>query len=236
MDVKVLDFEGPLALLLHLIKESKVDIFNIPMEDITSQYLSYLHTLEVIDLEKASIYLPLASELMEIKAKMLLPKNEIEKEEAEDPRDDLVKRLLEYEAYKEITKSLKEKEQERKKVYTKLPSVLTPYMEENNIIENDNTLDDLIDAFQKFLKRKEEEKPLKTKVTLKEITISSRRLEIQSILKTKKRAKFKELFHHYSRSYVVATFLAILEMARESYLKITQDGLFEEIIVEVKEE
>lgn len=236
MDVKVLDFEGPLDLLLHLIKESKVDIFNIPMEDITSQYLSYLHTLEVIDLEKASIYLPLASELMEIKAKMLLPKNEIEKEEAEDPRDDLVKRLLEYEAYKEITKSLKEKEQERKKVYTKLPSVLTPYMEENNIIENDNTLDDLIDAFQKFLKRKEEEKPLKTKVTLKEITISSRRLEIQSILKTKKRAKFKELFHHYSRSYVVATFLAILEMARESYLKITQDGLFEEIIVEVKEE
>ena len=200
MDVKVLDFEGPLDLLLHLIKESKVDIFNIPMEDITSQYLSYLHTLEVIDLEKASIYLPLASELME------------------------------------ITKSLKEKEQERKKVYTKLPSVLTPYMEENNIIENDNTLDDLIDAFQKFLKRKEEEKPLKTKVTLKEITISSRRLEIQSILKTKKRAKFKELFHHYSRSYVVATFLAILEMARESYLKITQDGLFEEIIVEVKEE
>ncbi len=236
MDVKVLDFEGPLDLLLHLIKESKVDIFNIPMEEITSQYLSYLHTLEVIDLEKASIYLPLASELMEIKAKMLLPKNEIEKEEAEDPRDDLVKRLLEYEAYKEITKSLKEKEQERKKVYTKLPSVLTPYMEENNIIENDNTLDDLIDAFQKFLKRKEEEKPLKTKVTLKEITISSRRLEIQSILKTKKRAKFKELFHHYSRSYVVATFLAILEMARESYLKITQDGLFEEIIVEVKEE
>ncbi len=233
MDIKILDFEGPLDLLLHLIKENKMDIFDIPMEQITNQYLSYLHALKVIDLEKSSIYLPLASELMEIKARMLLPKKEESMEEnEEDPREELVKRLLEYEAYKEITKTLKEKEELRKQIYTKIPSSLTSYMEEEVTMEGDSTLDDLVEAFQKFLKRKEEEKPLQTKVTLKEITVSSRRLEIASILKKKKKVKFIELFHQYSKPYIVATFLAILEMARESYLTITQDHLFDEIIIE----
>ena len=234
MDVKVLDFEGPLDLLLHLIKESKMDIFDIPMEQITNQYLTYLHQLEVIDLEKASVYLPLASELMEIKARMLLPKEEVCSEEAEeDPREELVRRLLEYEAYKEISKTLKEKEEIRRQVYTKIPSSLASYKEDDTVIEGDLTLEDLMDAFQKFLKRKEEEKPLKTKVTIKEITVTSRKLEISSILKKKGKVKFQELFEHYTKPYVVATFLAILEMARESSLKIKQEKTFGEIIVEV---
>lgn len=234
MDLKLLDFEGPLDLLLHLIKESKMDIFDIQIEEITNQYLSYLHTLEVIDLETASVYLPLASELMEIKARMLLPRKEVEvQEEVEDPREELVRRLLEYEAYKEITKTLKEKEADRSQVHTKLPSSLEPYMDTENNITTDVTLDDLMDAFRKFLKRKNEEKPLSTKVTMREITVSSRKLEIKSFLKTRKQAKFTELFRDTSKPYIVATFLAILEMARESALKITQDHLFDEIIVEV---
>ena len=233
MDVKILDFEGPLDLLLHLIKESKMDIFDIPMEQITKQYLSYLHELEEIDLEKASIYLPLASELMEIKARMLLPKKEeIEEDEEIDPREELVRRLLEYEAYKEISKTLKEKEDERKQYFTKIPSPLSPYMEEDKGLEGDLTLDDLVDAFKKFLKRKEEEKPLKTKVTMKEITVSSRKLEISSILKNKGKVKFQELFEHFTKPYIVATFLAILEMARENSLLIKQEKTFGEIIVE----
>ena len=233
MDVKILDFEGPLDLLLHLIKESKMDIFDIPMEQITKQYLSYLHELEEIDLEKASIYLPLASELMEIKARMLLPKKEeIEEDEEIDPREELVRRLLEYEAYKEISKTLKEKEDERKQYFTKIPFPLSPYMEEDKGLEGDLTLDDLVDAFKKFLKRKEEEKPLKTKVTMKEITVSSRKLEISSILKNKGKIKFQELFEHFTKPYIVATFLAILEMARENSLLIKQEKTFGEIIVE----
>ena len=233
MDVKILDFEGPLDLLLHLIKESKMDIFDIPMEQITKQYLSYLHELEEIDLEKASIYLPLASELMEIKARMLLPKKEeIEEDEEIDPREELVRRLLEYEAYKEISKTLKEKEDERKQYFTKIPSPLSPYMEEDKGLEGDLTLDDLVDAFKKFLKRKEEEKPLKTKVTMKEITVSSRKLEISSILKNKGKVRFQELFEHFTKPYIVATFLAILEMARENSLLIKQEKTFGEIIVE----
>ncbi len=233
MDVKILDFEGPLDLLLHLIKESKMDIFDIPMEQITKQYLSYLHELEEIDLEKASIYLPLASELMEIKARMLLlKKEEIEEDEEIDPREELVRRLLEYEAYKEISKTLKEKEDERKQYFTKIPSPLSPYMEEDKGLEGDLTLDDLVDALKKFLKRKEEEKPLKTKVTMKEITVSSRKLEISSILKNKGKVKFQELFEHFTKPYIVATFLAILEMARENSLLIKQEKTFGEIIVE----
>ncbi len=232
MQLKLFDFEGPFDLLLHLIKENKMDIFDIQMEVITKQYLAYIHTFERIDLEKTSAHLPLASELMEIKAKMLLPRQTEEEELEEDPREELVLRLLEYEAYKEITKTFKEKELDRMQIHTKLPASLEPYTTEEQVIEKEMDLTDLVEAFEKFLRRKEEEKPLHTKVTMKEITVSSRRLEITSFLKKYKKARFTELFKERSKSYIVATFLAILEMAREKQLKITQDHLFDEIIVE----
>lgn len=234
MQLKLSDFEGPLDLLLHLVKENKMDIFDIQMEVITEQYLAYLHSFEVIDLEKASVYLPLASELVEIKARMLLPKEQEKvEEEEEDPREELVMRLLEYEAYKEISKTFKEKELDRRQIHTKLPASIDSYKVEEQPVNTSTTLEDLMDAFQKFLKRKEEEKPLHTKVTTKEITVSSRKLEIASFLKKQKKARFSELFHDFSKPYIVATFLALLEMARERKLKITQDHLFDEIIVEV---
>lgn len=234
-DLKINDFEGPMDLLLHLIKESKMNIFNIKVEQITDQYLNYIEFQESLNLEIASEYLVLASELIEIKSKMLLPNEKIEEdEEVEDPREELINRLLEYEAYKEITKALKEKENIRKEIYTKAPSNIKNYMEEDTSIKGDITLDNLIDAFQKFLERQKELKPLSTKVTEKEITVSSRKHDIFRILKERKKISFYELFPIVTREYVVATFLAILEMAKSNELTITQNETFDDIICEVK--
>ena len=234
IEFKINEFEGPLDLLLHLIKESKMDIMNIEIEEITNQYMSYLHEQEKMNLEIASEYLVLASELLEIKSKMLLPsfKNE-EEEEEEDPREELVNRLLEYQAYKEITKVLQEKEELRKEIYTKSPENIKNYIDENKEINLDISLDDLVDAFKKFLDRKKDNKPLKTKVTVNEISVSSRRHDIKRLLKDKKKVSFFELFPVVSKEYVVATFLAILEMAKNKELVITQNDTFDDIICEV---
>ena len=186
LDITINEFEGPLDLLLHLIKESKMDIFDIQIEEITNQYLEYIEECEKMNLEVASEYLVLASELIEIKSKMLLPNEKLEEVE-EDPREELVNRLLEYESYKEITKTLKEKEEIRHEIYTKAPSY-NEYIEEDTKIQGDVSLDDLIDAFEKFLERKKETKPIATKVTSKEITVSSRRLDIKKMLKKEKKS------------------------------------------------
>lgn len=234
-DLKMDEFEGPLDLLLHLIKESKMDIFDIKIEDITDQYMKYIKHQESMNLEVASEYLVLASELLEIKSKLLLPHEQvIEDSYEEDPREQLVKRLLEYEAYKEITKTLKEKESERKEIYTKAPSSIEKYLSLDTELKSDVTLDDLVDAFQKFLERKKETKPLSTKVTQKEITVSSRRSDISRLLKKKGKLSFFELFPVVTKEYIVATFLAILEMAKSKELMITQNDTFDEILCEVR--
>lgn len=234
-DLKMDEFEGPLDLLLHLIKESKMDIFDIKIEDITDQYMKYIKHQESMNLEVASEYLVLASELLEIKSKLLLPHEQvIEDSYEEDPREQLVKRLLEYEAYKEITKTLKEKESERKEIYTKAPSSIEKYLSLDTELKSDVTLDDLVDAFQKFLERKKETKPLSTRVTQKEITVSSRRSDISRLLKKKGKLSFFELFPVVTKEYIVATFLAILEMAKSKELMITQNDTFDEILCEVR--
>ncbi len=234
IEFKINEFEGPLDLLLHLIKESKMDIMNIEIESITKQYMDYLDEQEKMNLEIASEYLVLASELLEIKSKMLLPsyKNE-EDEEEEDPREELINRLLEYQAYKEITKVLQEKESLRKEIYTKSPENIKNYIDEVKEINIDVSLDDLVEAFKRYLQRKHDNKPLKTKVTVNEISVSSRRHDIKRLLKDKKKVSFFELFPIISKEYVVATFLAILEMAKSQELKITQNDTFDDIICEV---
>ena len=224
LDLKINEFEGPLDLLLHLIKESKMNIFDIKIEQITDQYLKYIESQEKMNLEIDSEYLVLASELIEIKSKLLLPNEKVEDEEEEDPREELINRLLEYGAYKEITKTLKEKEELRQEIYTKAPSNIQEYIENNTEIKSDITLDDLVDAFQKFLERKKESKPLSTKVTEK---------DIRNILKKKKKISFFELFPVISREYIVATFLAVLEMAKNKELIITQNDTFDDITCEV---
>lgn len=234
MEFRINDFEGPLDLLLHLIKESKMDIMNIEIESITKQYMDFLDKQEKMNLEVSSEYLVLASELIEIKSKLLLPNNKnVEEEEEEDPREDLVNRLLEYQAYKDITKMLHEKESLRKDIYTKSPENIKQYLDEVKEIHADVSLDDLISAFQKYYQRKIENRPLNTKVTVKEISISSRRHDIKKILKNREKVSFFELFETFSKEYVVATFLAILEMAKDKELVITQNEAFDDIVCEV---
>ena len=231
MEFRVEGFEGPLDLLLHLIKENKMDIFDIEINLITEQYLKYINNLEKVNLE-ISEYLVLASELIEIKAKMLLPKKKQEMEiEEEDPREELVNKLLEYQAYKEISKDLKEKEELRSEIYTKAPEKYSNYQEEETTFEG-GSVDLLIDAFKKFLIRKEEEKPLNTKVTKKGISVSSRRHEIKNLLKEKGKVSFYQMFSIRSREYIVVTFLAILEMAKNKELIIHQEEIYDEIICE----
>lgn len=235
LDLKINEFEGPLDLLLHLIKENKMDIFDIKIEEITEQYLSYIRKQESMNLEVDSEYLVLASELIEIKSKLLLPhEKEVFDEEESDPREELMNRLLEYQAYKEITKTLKEKELIRQEIYTKAPSSLKEFVDSDTDIKMDITLDDLVDAFQKFLERKKESKPLATKVTENEITVSSRRSDIKMLLSKGKKVSFFKLFPVYTKEYVVATFLAVLEMVKNKEIIITQNDTFDDIVCEVR--
>lgn len=233
-EVKIDAFEGPLDLLLHLIKESKVDIWKIKIVDITNQYLNYIQAMENLNLNIASEYLVMASELVEMKSKMLLPRLVTEEEtEEEDPREKLIQRLVEYQKYKDMTKSFKELESIRHEFFTKAPESLKEYADNDTIISNDVTLDDLMNAFQKFLERKKASQPLSTTVTKKEITVEERRKSIRNILKEKKKVDFFDLFEVVTKEYVVVTFLAILEMARKSELIIYQENDFDKITVEV---
>ena len=231
-DFKINEFEGPLDLLLHLIKINEMNIMDIQIEEITKQYVDYLKSQEKLNIEIASEYLVMASELMEIKSKMLLPNEKMDEEEEEiDPREELIQSLLEYEAYKKLSQVLEEKNENRSYIYTKLPENINNYVEDIDIT-NEGEIEDLINAFKLFLDRKSKSKPLKTRVTVKEISVSSRCLEIRSVLKTKKKVSFFDLFSIDSKEYIVATFLAILEMCKNKELKIKQDNNFEDIIVE----
>ncbi len=236
IEFKINEFEGPLDLLLHLIKESKMDIMNIEIEKISEQYMAYLDSQEKMNLEIASEYLVLASELIEIKSKLLLPNVKVEhdgEEVTEDPRDELVKRLLEYQAYKEITKVLHEKEEIRSMIYTKTPENFANYSDGKVEVKVTYEVEDLVNALKNYLARKKDSKPFSTKVTINEISVSSRRHDIKNILKNKRRISFFELFPVASKEYIVATFLAILEMAKSSELIIKQEDSFGEIICEV---
>ena len=234
MEIRINEFEGPLDLLLHLIKESKIDIMNIEIEKITEQYMNYLALQEKLNLEVASEYLVMAAELLEIKSKLLLPvQKEEDTEEEVDPREELVNRLIEYQTYKDISKVLQEKENLRKEIYTKSPENIRNYIDEEMPIAGDVSLDDLMEAFKKYLERKKDSKPLNTKVTVNEISVSSRRHDIRKILKVKGRVSFFDLFPVVTKEYVVATFLAILEMAKSGELIIKQDNTFSDIVCEV---
>lgn len=232
--LRIDDFEGPLDLLLHLIKESKMDIFDLKIELIADQYLEYIKKQEEMNLDISSGYLVMASELMEIKSRMLLPRREVEEEDEEDPREQLIERLTNYQRYKELTQTFKEMEEERKEIFTKSPENLKNYFPEVEIVNNSEvTLDDLIDAFKKFLDRQKQNQPLSTKVTKKGITVEERRHSIKRILTDKGKVNFLELFDDITREYVVVTFLAVLEMAKKQELKIVQENNFDDIFCEV---
>lgn len=232
-EINIPEFEGPLDLLLHLIKKDNININDISIENITKQYLDYINKMEEMNLNVASEYLVMASELMLIKSISLLPKVENEEEE-EDLKENLINRLIEYEQYKNITSTFKELEGIRKDVFTKMPSDLLEYKEEDSNVDYGVDLNDLINALNNFLEQKELEKPLNTKVTNKEYSVSKRSMEIKNILKEKKKVNFTDLFDIVTKEYVVVTFLSILSMARKQEIDIEQEENFKNIIIKEK--
>lgn len=233
--ITINDFEGPMDLLLHLIKKSDIDICDISIEEITKQYLDYITAMEKLDLDIASEYLIMAAELIEIKSSMLLPKPELESDEyEEDPKEQLIRRLLEYKKYKEMTPEFKNLEIQRKEIYTKEASDLSEYKIDEEINLGDVDLNTLLDAFSKFVERKKQELPLNTTITKREYSISDRSNEIKNVLTKKKKVTFEELFEEFNKEYIVVTFLSILSLAKKQELVIKQDSNFSNIILSLK--
>lgn len=234
MDYKVTidNFDGPLDLLLHLIKQSNIDIFEIKIEDIALQYLNYIKSMEELNLNIASEYLIMAAELIEIKSNVLLPSNKVlDDEYEEDPREKLISKLLEYKKYKEVSNIFKNLEELRKTIYTKEPSDISLYQEDKNNLETEFTKDDLIAAFSKFLEKKELDKPLNTKITTKEYSVRERSVEILRLVTKNKKVSFDELFENFSKQYIVVTFLSILELAKKQLVEIDQENNFSNIFL-----
>lgn len=233
--ISIDNFEGPLDLLLHLVKEANIDILDIKVEEITDKYLEYIKREEELNINIAASYLVMASELMYLKSKSLLPvvkKDDEEVEDEEITRENLINRLIEYKRYKEMTPVFKELEEGRKKIYIKAPEKVSNYVD--NTLVGEASVDDLIEAFKRFLERKEEEKPLETTIARKEYSVKERKNNIRNILKVKKKAYLEELFEEYNRPVVVVTFLSILEMVKEKSVVISQDRNFDKILIELR--
>jgi segregation and condensation protein A len=237
-NIKINEFEGPLDLLLHLIKQSEIEIYDIKIEEITNQYLDYIKQMEELNLDIASEYLVMAAELIEIKSRMLLPKQTIEEDEyEEDPKEALINKLLEYKKYKEASDKLRKLEETRSLIFTKIPSNLKEYLPDNikPKLNEEIGISSLLDAFQSFIERQTLKKPLNVKITNKEITINERRKDINNLLKIKKKVKLEELFDNFSKPYIITTFLTILEMAKDNEIVINQANNFDPIYISLKE-
>mgnify|MGYP000217749876 FL=1 len=234
--VTINNFDGPLDLLLHLIKEQDIDIYDIKIEDITKQYLDYIKKMKELNLEVASEYLVMASELIEIKSKLLLPKKKEMDEDnyEEDPREILIERLLAYKKYKNVTKEFKDLELTRKMVFTKEPDNLNRYIREE-VKDEELGVSDLIDAFNNLMKRKELDRPLATKITKKELSVSEKVNKIKNILKNKKKINFEEIFEVPTKEEVIISFLSVLEMVKKDEILLTQEGNFKNIVISLKE-
>ena len=231
MEFTINDFSGPLDLLLHLIKEAKMDIFSIKLEIIIDEYLDFINKMKDKNLDIASSYLVMSCELLEIKSKMLLPKDEEEIEE-DDSKERLINRLIIYEQYKEAVDDFKKLESDRNTYYTKLPTSIKELDVESKQVFDNLTIDDLTEAFKKLLERIEMEKPVNTKVTKKELSVEDEMKSIKSKLKINKKMSFFDLFEVKTKEYIVVTFLAILEMAKKNELRIIQENMEDDIKVE----
>jgi len=226
--VKLEIFEGPLDLLLFLIKKNEIDIYDIPISLITQQYLNYLEMMRNLDLEVAGEFILMAATLIRIKAQMLLPKTE-EEELEEDPRAELISALLEYKKYKELSAVLKDKEKERSRFF---PRSDFSYLQSEDEKEDDIdvTLSDLLTAFQKVCRSVPEE--IFHRVKIEEISLDQRIDHILSCLRNREKVKFAELFlDNPIRLVMVVTFIAILELIRLRKIKILQKRSFSEIWV-----
>jgi segregation and condensation protein A len=221
-------FEGPLDLLLHLINKNELDIFNIPIALITEQYLEYLKLMKVLNLDIAGEYLLMASTLLHIKSKMLLPTStEEEEEEGEDPRAELVRRLLEYQKYKNAAGELGRRPMLDRDVFIRLIPGDTEQIREEEKIEV--SLFELLEAFRKVLERVKIE--AFHEVILERLSVEEKIEEILALLQKEKRSMaFHLLFPEpASLRVIVVTFLAILELVKMKHVRIFQAAPFETI-------
>jgi len=223
-------FEGPLDLLLHLIKEQKMDIYDIRIAEITKQYLSYLDLLSELNLEMVGEYLVMAAELAKIKSKTLLPIPETEEDvltaAGEDPRAELMRRLLEYQRYKEAAFELRQKEYDQQQIFSRTGEVVLENSEEELLIEAN--VFDLLTAFQKVLNEKSFKKNYEIEVTT--LSVSDRISGILEILNASESVTFDSLFTSLNtKQEVIVTFLAILELMRMQLIRSQQARQFDVI-------
>ncbi len=233
-EVKLENFEGPLDLLLHLIRKAKIAIEDIFVSEITEQYLGYMEQLKEIDLDRASEFIEMAALLLEIKSKSLLPKPEADApDDAEDAKRELIQRIEEYKLYKEA--SLKMKERETVGLHFREPD---PSVGEVKFVLKDMNMDGLLKALQKlFLKMdRNAVKPKERKITLDRFTVEEKIGSIKDVMLTKDTVSFFDLFEDdYSKSEIITTFQALLELLKLQFVTAEQAEIFGEIIIHRRE-
>ena len=241
IDVKLDAFEGPLDLLLHLIEKNKVNIYDIPIVEITDQYMEYLHSMEEGEsMDSLSEFLVMAATLLQIKSKMLLPKEE--KEEEEDPREELVRRLMEYKMFKYAAMELKDLSVDAQKVFYReesVPREIREYQEPvvPEEIVGDLSLTKLNEVFQMVIRRKKDmEDPVRSrfgKIQKEKYRVEDRMKDIRKTIRGFKRINFRTLLDiQPSREKVIVTFLAVLELMKMGELQVSQEGNFAEIYLD----
>ncbi len=245
--VKLDTFEGPLDLLLHLINQAEVDIYDIPVAKITDQYMQYIRTMQELQLDIASEYLVMAATLLAIKSKMLLPKQQEELNidesfelDEEDPREELMMRLIEYRKFKEAANELQDRQVERSLIHTKPPVNLERYFpkeERKEVTLKGITLYDMLDAYQSMLKRKKLQAPVAKTVKSQEYSIQSRMGEImEDLIRNGGKRNFYSLFPVREKSHIVISFLALLELIKKKSIICEQERNFSDIMIYIKEE
>ena len=240
--VKLEVFEGPLDLLLHLIEKNKIDIYDIPIALITEQYMDYLKEMEKQDLDNMSEFLVMAATLLKIKSRMLLPQEETDEEEPEDPRQELVERLLEYKMYKFMSLELRDRHTDADKMMFKkstLPPEVANFKEEINLEEliGDLTLSKLNDIFQAVMKKQVDKiDPVRStfgKIEKEEVNLSVKMRYVQEYGLANKKFSFRKLLEEQSdKMDLIVTFLCILELMKMGRVSIVQEEIFDDIFIE----
>lgn len=231
-EVKLDAFNGPLDLLLHLIHKYEIDIYDIPMKALTEQYMNYIHAMKQLEINIASEYLVVASELLMIKSKMLLPQQpELTEDEMDDPREDLVGRLIEYQNYKAYTEFLNEMKAQREQYYSKHPTDLS-HLENVEVWDESHTIDltELIMAYQRIKTRASFDTPRQVTIQKETFTIEQASRQVSERLAKVQTFNFFSLFtFKETTEHVVTHFLAILELSKSGMIQITQDKAFADI-------
>ena len=236
MNLCINDFEGPLDLLLHLVKTAKMDIYEIDTKYIIDKYLEFINTLDKNDLDNASEYLVMAAELIHLKSRLLLnletEDNDFDSEYSINSEEDLKNKLIEYERYQNITGVFKELEEKRGEFFTKVPENLKNFLDESNHLEGNLDPEILKDALLELQKRLNYQKPINTKITRKELSVEERKIYIREYITKRKNVKFTDLFEDYTKEMIVVTFLSILDMCKDKEIKLSQKDNFGEILIE----